>query len=119
VLGIGREPHVPGAVPYLGDTTFHGSEHLQRDFPRVRKRVVVVGGGQTAPRSCASCSPTIGCMAPLNVGRVTSALYLLPALSIAIAFLALGELPSLLGGSAPTLDGRRGRCGLRRSKGPI
>jgi lysine N6-hydroxylase len=48
VLGIGREPNIPdAAVPYLGDTVFHGSEYLTRTVATCGKSVLVIGGGQT------------------------------------------------------------------------
>lgn len=48
VLGTGLAPQIPAcAAPFLGETVFHASEFLSREFNPGGKRIALVGGGQT------------------------------------------------------------------------
>jgi lysine N6-hydroxylase len=48
ILGSGLEPDVPKcARPHLGRTVFHAHGYLAQDVQLARRRVAVVGGGQT------------------------------------------------------------------------
>ncbi|MDO9712512.1 lysine N(6)-hydroxylase/L-ornithine N(5)-oxygenase family protein [Paracraurococcus lichenis] len=48
VLGLGHEPSLPACLePYRGTHCVHAAEFLERTLPLARKRVAVVGGGQS------------------------------------------------------------------------
>ncbi|MFD5648744.1 lysine N(6)-hydroxylase/L-ornithine N(5)-oxygenase family protein [Streptomyces sp. NPDC127039] len=49
VIGVGRSPRVPDfARPHLGSRVFHSSHHVDHRAELAGRRVLVVGGGQSA-----------------------------------------------------------------------